>query len=250
MKPLTPRKIVITRSREGNAELAPKFEAMGLRVVSMDLLSFISPESWAEVDSRLARLRSFDWLVFTSSTGVRFFAERMRSLGLPLTRGTRPKVGAVGEGTASALSAEGLIADFIPRRYLTRELAEQLPEPAGRVLLLRTDRAEKEMVSTLTSRGFSVEDVVIYRTRVREPQELSQLFDADIVVFGSPSAVEALCSGVPSEVLSRVTARTAACIGPVTAAAARRYRFNEVLEPRLNTFDSLVEKIGEELQLA
>jgi uroporphyrinogen-III synthase len=247
---ITLRKVVITRSREGNADLAPKLEAMGLEVVPMDLLSFLPPESWAEVDQRLAHLSSFDWLAFTSTNGVRFFLQRMKELGLPLSGWATPKVAAVGEGTAESLTEAGTRVDFTPERYLTSALADKLPGPPGRVLLLRADRAEKSMVSTLQKRGFSVDDTMIYRTRLLELNDFGRLEGADMVVFGSPSAVEALCTRLSSSQLAQVTSRTAACIGPVTAAAARRFGFARILMPDSNTFDSLVQAIGREIHNA
>ncbi len=239
-----PSKVVITRSREGNIELASKLRAMGLEVISLDLLSFLPPASWTEVDTRLRSLGLFDWVLFTSSTGVRFFVDRMRHLGLPLSWVNAPKVGAAGDGTAGALSAEGVRVDFKPDRYLTSALAEQLPGSEGKLLLLRADIAEKAMLATLVGRGFSVKDVVIYRTRGLDPEDVSPVLLADIVIFGSPSAVEAMCARRPAWVLAQITRRTAACIGPVTATAARKYGFKDIIESPTHTFDSLLKIIG------
>ncbi len=238
------RKVVITRSHEGNLELASELKAMGLEVVSLDLLSFLPPASWTRVDSKLLRLKDFDWVLFTSSTGVQFFLVRMRELGLPLAWGSAPKVGAVGKGTAGALSAAGVRVDFKPDRYLTKALAEQLPGSGGKVLLLRADIADKAMVAYLAGRGFVVDDVAIYRTRRLKPKDIAPVLNADLIIFGSPSAVDALCARLPSGVLAKVNRMTAACIGPVTANAARKYGFREVLESPTHTFGSLLESVG------
>jgi len=68
--------------------------------------------------------------------------------------------------------------------------------------------------------------------------------NAELVIFGSPSAVDALCSQLPDAVLSGLLKKVAACIGPVTAAAARNRGFTRIIScTSEHTFDSLLEEI-------
>src|ERR1700722_19835936 len=100
------RKVLITRSHEGNLELAAKLRAIGIEPISLDVLALSPPEDWSQVDRRLRELGDYDWLVFTSAPGARFFAERARTLGItPGDGGT--KVAAVGTKTAGALASAG-----------------------------------------------------------------------------------------------------------------------------------------------
>ncbi|MDA4127219.1 MAG: uroporphyrinogen-III synthase [Thaumarchaeota archaeon] len=237
-------KVLVTRSQEGNAELVPKLEALGIEAVPLDLLQFLPPEDWSFVDASLSRLHAYDWLLFTSSTGVRFFAQRMAFLGYTLAWGGLPKVGAVGARTASALGRLGTRVDFTPTNFLTVELARELPSPAGRVLMLRADIADGKIADLLRERGFTVEDLVIYRT-VRKPiGDPAPLLAVDLVVFGSPSAVESICAQLSPEDLRKIISKPAACIGPVTAESARKWGFLHVVQPESQTFDALVDSIG------
>jgi len=239
--------VVVARSKEGNRELVQKLNGIAFRTVTLNTVSFQEPKDWSYVDLQLRRLDSFDWLVFTSATGVKFFARRLRELGLGLPAGEKPRVAAVGEKTAERLREEAFIVNFIPRRYLTSALASQLPSGIGRrVLLLRADIANKELVSSLGQRGFEVTDVAIYHTGVsrRSSRNAERLRDADVVVFASPSEVEGFIAKVPVSVVSSVQARAvAACIGPVTAEAARRAGFGKIVAPSEQTIDSLVNEI-------
>lgn len=237
------RKVLITRSREGNRELGERLRSAGFEPICADLLSFREPEDWSEVDDRLHRLRSYDWVVLTSAIGAKVFAERMRTLGLSQGETTRTRVAVVGSKTAEALSAEGWRVDFVPTRFVTEALGEQIPG-GGSVLLLRTDIAGLALRRTLERRQFAVDELVLYRT-VREAPRESRLFaEADLVMFGSPSAVESLCSQVPESVMARLVEKEAACIGPVTAAAARAHGFTRVVHPAESyTFDSLIQEM-------
>jgi len=244
-------RVVLTRSNKGNAELARKLTGLGFEPLTIDTIEFLSPEDWSKVDARLKTLGAFDWLLFTSPTGVGFFAQRMKALSLALPWRGKPAVAAVGEKTSAALQREGVNVDFVPTRYLTTELAEQLPRERGtRVLVLRADIGNPEVISTLERLGFGVEDLTIYRTLpvagsahgAVEPA----LRDADAIVFASPSAVEAFMMRIESaDTASALTKKlVAVCIGPVTATAARGRGFERILTPKTHTIESLVQELA------
>ena len=87
-------------------------------------------------------LRDFDWLVFTSSNGVRFFVERMLERGLDVRALGHLKIAAIGPGTAQALARYHLLADLVPDTFRSEALAEALAARASgcRILLARADR--------------------------------------------------------------------------------------------------------------
>jgi uroporphyrinogen III methyltransferase/synthase len=236
-------RVVITRSREGNLDLAKRLRARGFESVPVDTLAFFPPKDWFIIDNCLNRLNSYDWLVFTSATGANFLAQRMKKLSLKVPWRGRPRVAAVGERTAKALSERGVRVDFIPSHYLTRTLAKELPEGSGRrVLLLRADIADRTMSEALEKRGFSVEEFPIYRTEDLN-REKNDLKDADLIMFGSPSAVRGFCNRISKETLKNLNGKRAACIGPVTAQAARENGFKRIIMPGVHTFDSLLEEL-------
>ncbi len=243
-------KVLVTRSHEGNAELVPKLEALGIETVQLDLLRFLPPEDWSLIDISLSRLQAYDWLLFTSPTGVRFFAQRMGLLGHATVWDGPPKVGAVGARTAAALGRQGTRVDFTPPKFLTVELARELPGPAGRVLMLRGDIADRKITDLLKHRGFTVEDLIIYRTKQKPIGDSGPLVGVDLVVLGSPSAVESLCAQLSPKDLLKIISKPAACIGPVTAEAARKRGFVHVIQPESQTFDALVDSIGRMARVA
>lgn len=243
-------KVLVTRSHEGNAELVPKLQALGIETVPLDLLQFLPPEDWSEIDKGLARLQAYDWLVFTSPTGVRFFAQRMGLLGYAMGWDGPPRVGAVGARTAAALGRQGARVDFTPTNFLTVELARELPGPAGRVLMLGADIADGKTADLLRDRGFTVDDLSIYRTKRKPIGDRARLVAVNLVVFGSPSAVESLCDQLSPEDLLKIISKPAACIGPVTADAARKCGFHHVIQPKSQTFDALVDSIGKMARVA
>ncbi len=237
----------MARSAEGNAELQGMLTGLGIESVAVETIAFDEPADWAEVDGAIMKFNDYHWVVFTSPRAVAPLLARMKRLGVEPGNGT-PRVAAVGPKTAAALKNEGFRVDFVPSEYLTAELGEGIPANSGRrVLLLRTDIGEKSLVASLTRRGFEVTDIAIYRTTVApgsvDPQQLAK---GNLVVFASPSEVKALRARLsPAAFGSLVAQATAACIGPVTAEAARSAGFLSVTYSREHTIDGLVGKVRE-----
>ncbi len=237
-------KVLTTRSHEGNEELAALLRKSGHEPITLDLLSFRRPEDWKPIDARLSRLRDYSWVLLTSATGAQIFSERLAVLRLPKNWEPPPRVGAVGEATAMELRDNGFRVDFVPRAYLTSVLGRELPG-SGTVLLLRAKGVDPALSEELRKRGFGVDEVPIYETEGNALTNTELVEEADVVIFGSPSAVEALCSQLSPGVLGRLVRKPSACVGPVTGRAAKAWGFTRIIQPQRHTFDALVEKLAE-----
>lgn len=239
-------KVIVARSAEGNRELSVKLRRMGMRPVPVETLKFADPSDWRRVDESLRSVGGFDWIVLTSVRGAESFAKRVRRRGVSVT-GRFPRIAAVGEKTAERLKEHGYRVDFVPSEYLTVSIGRQLPTDFGKwVLLLRAQGASEEVAKVLRKRGFHVESAPIYSTRVvGTTLKGARLDQADAILLGSPSEVEGLVRRVPDAVLARLKEKAlAACIGPVTARAARKAGFRHVLSSKLHTFDALLTEVG------
>lgn len=239
------RNVVVTRSKEGNEELAARLKRAGFRPISVNAFSLSAPKDWSGVDALLQRIHSFDWLVFTSGTGVAYFGERMKTLSLSVHWRGRPLVAAVGPRTAEKLTRVGIKPDFIPSVYLTRKLAEELPAERGdRVLLLRADIADPNLSEILRARGYDVQEASIYRTTLARGRATRRVRDADVIIFASPSAVRGFCRTVPKGEMTRLQSTRAVCIGPVTEATAKKNGFTETVIPTSYTLDAIVDEVS------
>jgi uroporphyrinogen III methyltransferase/synthase len=243
-------KVVITRSRKGNAELAESLSALGFESVSIDTIEFLPPDDWSRVDLSLESLGEFDWVVFTSPTGVESFKQRMRTLSYSVPWLGKPSVAAVGAKTSAALQELGVKVDFVPSAYTSRTLAEELPRDKGKALLvLRADIGDPEAVAILERDGFEVHDLPVYRTSAvsgigEEPIE-RKVMDADAILFASPSSVEGFMKRLgPTAAGSLLAIRPLAiCIGPVTEKAARESGFERTIASYTHTIDAMLQTL-------
>lgn len=245
--PLAGRRVVVTRAADQASGLSDALRRMGAEVVELPVVAFAPPEDWSGVDSAIAALEEYDWLVFTSANGVRFFVERAKQTGASIG-GLRAKVCTVGPATAAAAENLGLAVHLMPHDFVGEALVEALSKEgiAGkRVLWARAAIAREAVPEALHKAGAQVDVAVVYQTIV--PPELEQharqVFGAaspDWVTFTSGSTVKNLVDAVGVEALAGVRC---ASIGPVTTAAAVRHGLTVAAEADPSTAEGLADAI-------
>ena len=246
--PLAGKRVVVTRAADQASTLSEALRRMGAQVVELPVVTFAPPEDWSGVDQAIAALDRYDWLVFTSANGVRFFLERAKLAGAPV--GTlRAKICAVGPATAAAVENHGLAVHLMPDDYVGEALVEALAvqDIAGkRVLWARASAARETVVDALRRAGAEVDAVAVYRT-IAPPglgQQARQIFGSakpDWVTFTSGSTVKNLLAVVGIEALAGVHC---ASIGPVTTEAALRHGLSVAAEANPSTAEGLADAIA------
>ena len=76
-RPLFGKRVLVTRAAHQAPELVTRLSALGADVLVQPAIEIGPPEDWAPVDQAIERLAKFDWLVFSSSNGVRSFMDRL-----------------------------------------------------------------------------------------------------------------------------------------------------------------------------
>ncbi len=79
-----------------------KLEALGAEVIEFPTIEIRPAEDYRQLDAALADLRAYDWLIFTSANGVRFFMERLELRDRDL-KSFRGSVCAIGPATRKAV---------------------------------------------------------------------------------------------------------------------------------------------------
>ena len=164
------------------------------------------------------RIAAYDWVVLTSPSAVRCFADLLRYAGTDLR--SLPKLVTCGGGTSGELLAMGLRADIEPATDFGADglmkAVDGLVKPGLRILRLRSDKAEKVMADALRHKGAIVDDCVLYRNEAIEYRDKP---DFDTVFFASASAVEVFERQWGVE---RLKKRTVAAIGRPTVTALQK----------------------------
>src|SRR6185503_7254116 len=116
----------------------------------------------AALDAALARLRDYDWVIFTSRNGVEAFFRRTTAI-------SGARVAAIGPATANELRAHGVDPHLVPAEHVAEALIEALGNVRGqKILLPRADIARRTLPEALRERGAEVDDVAVYHTRAAD----------------------------------------------------------------------------------
>jgi hydroxymethylbilane synthase len=246
--PLAGRRVVVTRASDQSRTLSEALRRMGAEVVELPVVAFAPPEDWSGVDQTIAALDQYDWLVFTSANGVRFYFERVKQTGASL-ESVRAKICAVGPATAAAVENYGLTVHLMPHDFVGEALAEALTKQgvAGKkVLWARAAVAREAVPEALRAAGGQLDEVAVYRT-IAPPgleQQARHVFGGvkpDWVTFTSGSTVRNLLAAVGADALEGVRC---ASIGPVTTAAAVRQGLTIAAEADPSTAEGLADAIA------
>jgi uroporphyrinogen-III synthase len=254
LKTLSGMKILITRPKSQNLLLSKKLRELGATTIDLPTIAIIPAQNTDRLDQSIREISEFNWIVFTSVYGVRFFLERMVVLGVSFDKLRNLKVAAIGPATAAALDRVGKRPDYVPAEYLSEKIASGLGNLRGkRILLPRADIASKKLPELLREYGAIVEEVVAYRTVVpsdllpdRVKSTLSQ--GIDVMTFTSPSTVRNLAQVIGvNELPGLLKTVKVACIGPVTAEATRELGIHVDIVAENHTINALVEAIENEI---
>lgn len=227
---LAGRRIAVTRPSE-DPRLRALLEAQGAEVLECPVIRIVEPADYGPLDSALRGLDRYGWVVFTSRNGVAAVIRRLADLGLSLAALRDRRLAVIGPGTAETLSEHGLGADVSPVEFRAEALVDALAPHelrGARMLLPRAAVARDVLPHGLRALGALVDVVPAYRTesagssaRVTELLAAARGRRLDAVTFTSPSTVRQFVDLTGPEALRALEGVLVACIGPVTADAAR-----------------------------
>jgi uroporphyrinogen III methyltransferase/synthase len=232
-KPLFGWRVLVPRTKEQAASVCEQLRACGAVPEQVPTIAVEPPRTPQQMERAVRGLVTgrYQWAAFTSANAVKAVREKFEEYGLDARAFAGVKVAAVGEQTALALRAFGIMPDLMPSDNQSAEgLADCWPayddllDPINRVLLPRADIATEGLVARLTDLGWEAEDVVAYRT-VRAAPPPAPVREAikgggfDAVLFTSSSTVRNLIgiAGKPHSVT------VIAVIGPETAKTAAEF---------------------------
>mgnify|MGYP001799713278 FL=1 len=230
---LSGKTILVTRAASQASEFGQMLSARGARVVDFPALEIREPESWDAMDSAIATLPTFDWLILTSPNAVNYFLDRLIQQGKDLRALSHLKIAVVGKKTNRFLTQRGLIADFIPPTFIADSLIEHFPENPARQKLLfpRVESGGREvLVKAMRAKGAEVTEVAAYESACPDtlPPAAKNVLtsrEVDAITFASSKTVrhfaQIMEKAFGKEWVSLMEGVAIASIGPQTSRDCR-----------------------------
>lgn len=216
-------------------------------------IEIIPPESFDSLDSAIAEISTFDWLIFTSANAVESFSDRWSRINSQ-NPNRAPQIAVIGPATAGAVRKIGLHVDLIAPRYIAESLAESLVSEAQgkRFVIVRAAEARNVIPDALIRAGGKVTIAEAYRNHI--PTEsipaLRELFFSpknypDAILFTSASTVHNLATLLEAAGVSLPPGITLASIGPITSQALSEHGLTPSVEAAESTIQGLVHALDQ-----
>ncbi len=200
-----------------------KYKHLG-SIVHRQIIDCVPLDDYSHADQTLKHLDAFDWIVFTSTNGIRFFFKRLNALGSDARALAPTRVATIGKTTAESLAEFGIVADMVPDTESSAGLLEKfiaIGVKNNKILLPQSDIASAELPNGLVNMTAEIEKLTIYKTIEIEPPDVD-LDHIDQILFTSGSTVRAFVKrfGSPPPHIKVY------CLGPPTQAEAKKHNIH------------------------
>jgi uroporphyrinogen III methyltransferase / synthase len=244
--PLFGQRIVVTRDRTQAADLVEPLEALGAEALLLPTIEIREAEDPKPLNDAILNLASYDWLIFTSANGVRYFTDVLDKSPHDL-RSLKARICAIGPATKTAVEALHLKVDLMPKEYVAESLLDSFAKEDlqfRRILLPRAAVARDLVPRELSRRGAQVDVVEAYQTvapsGLADRARLMLDKKPHWITFTSSSTVTNFIAAAGREALQGIKV---ASIGPITSATLREHDIEPTVEAQPHTIGGLVEAI-------
>ena len=242
--PLFGQRIVVTRAKSQAAELSSKLHQLGADVIEIPVIELCPLEDYTALDTAIANLESYDWVIFTSANAVDFFLRRLR-IAQKDWRSVRGRICAIGPATASAL--EPIVPELVPTEQHSEGVVaafRPFEMRCARVLLPRASAAREVIPTALTDMGASVDVVDAYANII--PTDAQSRIEGmktrpSWITFTSGSTVKNWIALAGRQSLEGVRI---ASIGPATSDVIRKHGLKVDVEADPTTMEGLTQGIA------
>lgn len=257
-RPFFGHRIVVTRTREQASTLVRQLGERGAEVLEIPTIRIGPPTEIHPLIEAIAGLGEYNWIVFTSPNGVTAFFEYffkayddIRSLGMI-------RFAAVGPATMAKLSELHLRVDAMPTEYIASKVAKAIAAVENienlRVLCLRAEVANPELLQELENMGGIVDDVACYQTLPETEDRTGAAArltaeGCDWITFTSASTVENfhVRFDLP-KLIERFPGIRTLTIGPETSKALKALGLEPTAEAKPHTIDGMIACLEKEVR--
>jgi uroporphyrinogen III methyltransferase/synthase len=244
------KRILVTRGEGQAEEFSAIIRERGGVPVVFPTVRLVPPDDPAALDEALARLGTYDWVLFTSANAARFFLDRAAERGIRgIPEGVR--VASVGPGTTREVRRRGVSVQLEAKRHTAEGMVEALAGEGfsgKRFLLPRALEGREALPREIGRRGGAVDVVTAYRNGLppRDERAAKEIGEKppDVCTFASPSAFRNFFLLLGEERAASVLSRSRiAVIGEVTRRAVAERNYLVDIVPETFTLAGMLEAI-------
>src|SRR5712692_10695057 len=167
-RPLSGKRIVVTRTRKQASALSNKLRTLGAHVVELPTIRIEPPGDLRGFAELVQDAHVYDWIVFTSANGVEAFFDVFFKLYDDAREIGGARIAAIGPATAQRVKDFHLHVDLQPEEFVAEAVAREFKKQESienlRILLVRAEKARDVLPRELSAAGAIVDEAFAYRT--------------------------------------------------------------------------------------
>ena len=256
-RPMFGHRVLVTRE---HAEGFEPLEELGAEVLQFQTVEVVPPETWADLDRCIDAISSYDWLIFTSSNGVKYFFMRFFEKDWDVRELKGMRICTIGTKTAGELKKFGLKVDLVPEEFRAEGLIKAITQDKERgktggdllkgmrFLLPRAEVAREIFPEKVRELGGIIDVPIAYRAVKPElhGKRLKRFLKEGRITVATFTSAATFTNfreimGDDADGLLRNVA--IAVIGPVTAQAIEKAGLKVDIMPKEATVEAMVEEI-------
>jgi len=188
-------------------------------IVHRQIIECVEREDTDMIKQVINGLDQYDWIVFTSGNGIKFFFKKLYAAGFDARMFTNTKFAVIGKASGQRLLEHGIKADLTAETESSAGLLEAFAnvDLSGQSILIPTaEVSSNQLPEGLFQAGASPDVLIVYKTVEKEIDDVDLdyinkiLFTSGSIVrafvnkFGSiPKHIEPLCLGVPTQTIAK-----------------------------------------------
>jgi uroporphyrinogen III methyltransferase/synthase len=253
-KPLFGRRIALTRNRGQQSKMRNILERLGAEVLDLPLIEIQPSEDRKLIAEVFAGIATYEWVVFTSANGARFFMEfffraynDIRSFG-PM------RIACVGDSTAEVLKKYQLDVELIAKDSTAEGLAKDLVATdsldSANVLVVTGNRNRDVLVGLLETVGRAIVDTLpVYQTDFADILDAPdidrfQKVGSDSIIFTSSSTALSYVEQSEDIVFEKDAKKPVFCsFGSQTSQTLKENDMEVTVEATHPSIDGLIEAL-------
>lgn len=229
-------------------------EELGAEIIEFPTIDIVPPENYEELDESIDKITTYNWMIFTSRNGVKYFFKRFLDKDMDIRELKGIKICAIGTKTAEELKHYGLKVDLVPDEFRAEGLIQSVQDFEGsklkglRFLLPRAEKAREIFPEKVRELGGEIDVPVTYRTikpehRGKRLRRFLKEGRISIATFTSAATFNNFREIMGNDAEDLLKGVTIAVIGPVTAKAIEKAGLRVDIMPEKATIEAMAAKI-------
>ena len=268
-KPMFGHRVLATREHSTGFE---PLEELGAEVIEFPAIEIVPPEDWSGLDAAIEQVNTYDWIIFTSPNGLRYFLGRYFEQGRDIRDLKGVRLCAIGTKTAAEVRRYGMKVDLIPEEFRAEGLVEAFIKERStlrvqgsrengeqgssrgevlrgmKFLLPRAEVAREIFPEKVRELGGEIDVPVAYRAvkpelHGRRLKRFLKEGRITVATFTSAATFTNFIEMIGSDADELLKGVSIAVIGPVTAKAVEKAGMKVEIMPEEATVEAMVQEI-------